>query len=200
LPALTYSFWRAEVSVRNVYSETSGGKMKNSNQRVGIFIDVQNMYHSAKSLYGARVNFSEIIKSALSKRMLIRAIAYATRAQIPEEEGFFDALRKAGIEVKLKELQTFVGGVKKGNWDVGMAVDMIKLSSKLDVIILVSGDGDFELVLDHVQAAGCRAEVVSFKKSTSTKLIEAADDYIDLDKNYSRYTINIPQRSRRART
>lgn len=163
--------------------------MKNPDQRVGVFIDVQNMYHSAKALYGARVNFSAIIKTSVEKRKLIRAIAYATSAQIPEEEAFFDALKKAGIEVKLKGLQTFIGGIKKGNWDVGMAVDMIKLAPKLDVVVLVSGDGDFQLLLDHVKAAGCRAEVVSFGKSTSSKLIEEADDYVDLDKNYKNYIL-----------
>jgi len=173
--------------------------MKNPHQRVGVFIDVQNMYHSAKSLYGARVNFAEILKTAVAGRKLMRAIAYATRAQIPEEEGFFDALRKVGIEVKLKELQTFVGGMKKGNWDVGMTVDIIKMSPKLDAVILVSGDGDFQLPLNHIKAAGCRAEVISFGRSTSSKLIEEADDYIDLDKDYKRYIMSIPK-NRKKRT
>lgn len=173
--------------------------MKNPNQRVGVFIDVQNMYHSAKALYGARVNFSEILKTAVAGRKLIRAIAYAIRAQIPEEEAFFDALRKTGIEVKLKELQTFIGGVKKGDWDVGITVDIIKMSPKLDAVVLVSGDGDFQLLLHHIKAAGCRSEVISFGKSTSAKLIEETDDYIDLDKDYKRYTIAIPKRQRRTR-
>ncbi len=163
--------------------------MKNPDQRVGVFIDVGNMYHSAKALYQSRVNFSEILKTAVLKRKLIRAIAYAVRAQLSEEEAFFDALRKAGIEVKLKELQTFIGGAKKADWDVGIAVDIIKMAPKLDVIVLVSGDGDFQLLLEHVKAAGCRAEVISFGRSTSGKLVEEADDHIDLDKDYKRYLI-----------
>jgi len=171
--------------------------MKHPHQRIGIFIDVQNLYHSAKALYKARVNFAEILRVAVCGRKLLRAIAYATRAQIPEEEGFFDALRKVGIEVKLRELQTFVGGMKKGNWDVGMTVDIIKMSPKLDVVVLVSGDGDFQLPLNHIKAAGCRAEVISFGKSTSSKLIEEADDYIDLDKDYKRFIIAIPRNRRR---
>lgn len=171
--------------------------MKYKDQRVGVFIDVQNLYHSAKALYGARVNFSEILKTAIANRTMIRAIAYAVRAQLPEEESFFDALRKAGIEVKLKDLQTFIGGMKKGDWDVGIAVDVIKTSPKLDAVVLVSGDGDFQLLLHHIKAAGCRAEVISFGKSTSGKLIEEADDYIDLDKDSKRYTISITKKPKR---
>ncbi len=171
--------------------------MKNPNQRIGVFIDVQNMYHSAKALYNSRVNFSEIIKTAIAGRKLIRAIAYAIRAQIPEEESFFDALRKVGIEVQLKELQTFIGGMKKGDWDVGIAVDIMKMAPKLDAIVLVSGDGDFQLLMHHIKAAGCRAEVISFGRSTSAKLIEESNDHIDLDKDYRRYTLAISKKKRK---
>jgi len=171
--------------------------MKNPNQRIGVFIDVQNMYHSAKALYNSRVNFSEIIKTAIAGRKLIRAIAYAIRAQIPEEESFFDALRKVGIEVQLKELQTFIGGMKKGDWDVGIAVDIMKMAPKLDAIVLVSGDGDFQLLMHHIKAAGCRAEVISFGRRTSAKLIEESDDHIDLDKDYRRYTLAISKKKRK---
>lgn len=168
--------------------------MKYPDQRIGIFIDVQNMYHSAKALHGARVNFQEILKTAVAGRKLIRVVGYAIQAQLPEEEAFFEALRKAGIEVRLKELQTFFGGMKKGDWDVGIAVDVLKTAPKLDVVVLVSGDGDFQLLLHHVKAAGCRAEVISFRKSTSGKLVEEADDYIDLSKDYKRYTMSISKR------
>lgn len=163
--------------------------MKNKDQRVGIFIDVGNMYHSAKSIYNSKVNFYEIVKSAVAGRKLIRAIAYAASAQIPEEGPFFDALKKSGIEVKLKELQTFVSGVKKGNWDVGMAVDIIMMAPKLDTVVLVSGDGDFKELLHYVKAQGCRVEVISFEKSTAAKLIEETDDFTDLSKNLNRYII-----------
>lgn len=163
--------------------------MKNKDQRVGVFIDVGNMYHSAKSLYNSKVNFYEIVKSAVADRKLIRAIAYAVSAQIPEESAFFDALKKSGIEVKLKELQTFISGVKKGNWDVGMAVDIIMMAPKLDTVVLVSGDGDFKELLHYVKAQGCRVEVISFEKSTAAKLIEETDDFIDLSKNLNHYII-----------
>ncbi len=117
--------------------------IRHKEQRVGILIDVQNMYHSAKNLYQARVNFREILKTAVADRKLIRAIAYVVTTETGEEKAFLEALVKAGIEIKSKELQIFPGGMKKADWDVGMAVDAIQLSKKLDSIILVTGDGDF---------------------------------------------------------
>lgn len=163
--------------------------MKQTNQRIGIFIDVQNLYYSARALYGAKVNFAEIIKTATADRKLIRAIAYTVKAEMPEEQMFFDALEKLGIEVKSKELQTFVSGRTKADWDVGIAVDILKLAPKLDSIILCSGDGDFQLLMHHAKAEGCRAEVISFGKSTSAKLIDEADDFIDLDLEPNKYLL-----------
>ncbi|MCL4419421.1 NYN domain-containing protein [Patescibacteria group bacterium] len=155
--------------------------MKNPSQRVGIFVDVQNLYYSARALYEKKVNFGEILRIGTADRQLVRAIAYTVRAESPEEQTFFDALAKQGYEVKSKELQTFVNGQKKGDWDVGMTVDILKMSPKLDAIVLCSGDGDFEQLLYHAKAEGCRAEVISFGRSTSAKLKEEADDFIDLD-------------------
>lgn len=163
--------------------------MKYKSQRVGIFIDVQNLYYSAKALYGSKVNFKEILKTASAGRKVIRAIAYAVRAEMPEEQAFFDALTNLGLEVRLKELQTFISGMKKADWDVGIAVDILKMAPKLDTIVLCSGDGDFELLLKHAKAEGCRVEIISFGKSTSGKLIEEADDFIDMDNDYKKYTL-----------
>jgi uncharacterized LabA/DUF88 family protein len=162
--------------------------MKNPDQRVGVFIDVQNMYYSARALYESKVNFAEILKTAVSERKLVRAVAYTIKASMPEEQSFFDALAKIGLEVKSKDLQTFVGGAQKGDWDVGIAVDVIKSAPKLDAVVIVSGDGDFAPLLEYVQALGCRAEVVSFGRSTSGKLIEQTDDFTDLDRQ-PRYLI-----------
>jgi uncharacterized LabA/DUF88 family protein len=89
--------------------------LKNPAQRVAVFVDVQNMYYSAKALYGHRVNFGEILKEAVAGRQLVRAIAYTIKAEMPEEQSFFDALEGIGFEVKSKELQTFVSGQKKGD-------------------------------------------------------------------------------------
>ena len=163
---------------------------KNRGQRVGVFVDVQNMYYSAKNVYNAKVNFKEILRQAVSGRELIRAIAYVIKADIREEKNFFDALSKIGFEVKAKDLQVFVGGTKKGDWDIGIAMDAIELAPKLDTIVLVSGDGDFLPLVEHLKRAlGCRVEVLAFGKSTNSKLAESADEFFDLDSNPKRFLI-----------
>lgn len=164
--------------------------IKHKEQRVGIFIDAQNLYHSAKNLYNAKVNFGQVLKDAVGNRALIRAIAYVVRTESGEESNFFEALEKSGIETREKDLQVFAGGAKKGDWDVGIAVDAISMGPKLDTVILVSGDGDFVPLTEYLQLnEGCQVEVVSFGKSTSMRLKERADDFFDLDLEPKRYLI-----------
>ncbi len=169
--------------------------IKHTEQRVGIFIDTQNLYHSAKNLYHARVNFGAVVKDAVANRALIRAIAYVITTESGEEKAFFEALAKVGIETKTKDLQVFAGGAKKADWDVGLAVDAIKMAPKLDTVIIVSGDGDFVPLVEYLKTnQGCQVEVVSFGKSTSAKLGEAADDFIDLDQNPRKYLLGSGRR------
>src|SRR6185436_7608317 len=169
--------------------------IKHKNQRVGIFIDTQNLYHTAKNIYGAKVNFGQVVKDSLDGRSLIRAVAYVITTESGEERGFFEALEKVGIETKTKNLQIFSGGAKKADWDVGLAVDAIKLAPKLDAVILISGDGDFVPLVEYLQEnQGCQVEVVSFGKSTSGKLIEAADHFEDLDQNPRKYLLGAGRR------
>jgi len=170
--------------------------IKHKSQRVGIFIDTQNIYHSAKNLYGAKVNFGQVVKDALDGRVLIRATAYVITTESGDEKNFFEALTKVGITTKTKNLQVFAGGSKKGDWDVAMAIDAISLSPKLDAVILVTGDGDFIPLVEYLKVTqGCQVELVSFDKSTSAKLIEVVDDFMDLGKNPYKYMIG--QGSRR---
>lgn len=158
-------------------------------QRVGVFVDTQNLYYSAKNLYGAKVDFRRILEVGLNQRQLIRAIIYVIKADIPEEESFFEALRNIGYEVKIKELRTYYDGTKRGDWDMGIAIDTIKLAEKLDTVVLVSGDGDFVALAEHLRAKGIRVEVMAFGKSTSSELRRASNEFIDLDQNYDSYLI-----------
>ena len=155
--------------------------IRHKNQRVAVLIDVPNLYHSAKNLYGARVNFKNLLLEAIAGRQLIRAIAYATKADEPGEGSFFDALEKAGIEVRLKDLQVYPDGTKKGDWDVGLAVDAVRLCSNVDVIVLVTGDGDFIPLIEYLKALGKHIEVIGFGKTSSFRLKEIADEFTDLD-------------------
>jgi uncharacterized protein (TIGR00288 family) len=163
--------------------------IRHKEQRVGVFVDVSNMYHTAKHLFNANVNYGKILEEAVSDRKLIRALAYVVRSQSAEEELFFEALNNQGYEVKAKDLQVFIGGAKKGDWDVGIAMDIMRMASKLDVIVLASGDGDFTELLKHAKALGCRTEVAAFGKSASAKLIEEADSFIDLNEQKAKFLI-----------
>ena len=169
--------------------------IKHKEQRVGVFIDTQNIYHSAKNLYHSKVNFGQIVKDVIGERSLIRAIAYVITTEAGDEKGFFEALTKMGIETKTKDLQIFGSGAKKADWDVGMAIDAVKMAPKLDAVILITGDGDFVPLVEYLQTnEGCQVEVVSFGKSTSTKLRDAVDDFFDLDENIKKYLINSQNR------
>lgn len=159
-------------------------------QRVGVLVDIQNLYYSAKVLYKKKVNFGQLLKVGVGERKLIRAIAYGIKTLEGQEEKFFEALEKQGFEVKTKDLQIFPGGAKKGDWDVGIAVDAIKFSKSLDAIILVSGDGDYIPVVEYIQnTTGCRVEVIAFKESASAKLLEKVDDFIDISENKKKFLI-----------
>ncbi len=189
-----------------------------SNQRVGIFVDVSNLYHSAKNLYQGRVNYAELIKHLVGGRQLIRAMAYVVRSEgvepqqprgharmaekdqaaavslapasvssdanggMSSEASFFEALENAGLELRMKDLQIYAGGMKKGDWDVGLTVDVIRMMPFLDVIILVTGDGDYIPLINYVKWGGGRVvEVAAFRRSASSKIVEAADVFVNIE-------------------
>lgn len=173
-------------------------------QRVGVFIDVVNLYHSAKNMYHGRVNYAELMKHLVAGRHLVRAMAYVVKsegiepqhaesvkvhpahttsgANLSSEGAFFEALEKAGLELRVKDLQIYADGTKKGDWDVGMTVDAIRQAPFLDVIVLVTGDGDFLPLVDYLKwGAGRMVEVAAFRRSASAKIQEAADRFINIE-------------------
>jgi uncharacterized LabA/DUF88 family protein len=164
--------------------------IKHKDQRVAVFIDAQNLYHSARNLYKARVNFGAVLKDAVAGRKLVRAIAYVITTESGEEKNFFEALTKLGIETKTKDLQIFRSGEKKADWDVGLTVDAMRMANRLDAVVIASGDGDFIPLVEYLQNyIGAQVEVVSFGKSTSMQLKEAADDFVDLSENPKKYLL-----------
>ncbi|MBI2439358.1 MAG: NYN domain-containing protein [Candidatus Moranbacteria bacterium] len=163
---------------------------KFSEQRIGVLVDISNLYYSARVLYGKKVNFKNVLEAATDDRKLIRAIAYGITTTEATEEKFFEALEKSGYEVKTKDLQIFPDGSKKGDWDVGIAVDAIKMAAKLDVVVIVSGDGDYVSLVEYIQNThGCRVEVIAFAESASAKLVDIADDFTNLSENKRRFLI-----------
>jgi uncharacterized LabA/DUF88 family protein len=165
--------------------------IKHKAQRVAVLIDVQNLYHSAKNIYGARVNFKEVLKTAVAGRQLVRAVAYVIRTESGEEKPFLEALNKIGIETKIKDLQIFPGGMKKADWDVAMAVDSYYLAEKVDALILVTGDGDFVPLVEFLKSRSVQTEVIAFGRSASQRLKEVVDDFVDLGLEQKKYLMSI---------
>ncbi len=158
-------------------------------QTVAVFVDAQNMYHSARNLYKAKVNFKELLKFSVAGRNLVKANAYVVKSDVPEEQGFFEALEHAGYYLKMKDLQVFPGGMKKGDWDVGIAIDAISMIPKTEIMVFATGDGDFIPLLEYLKHQGVTVEIVAFRRSTSSKLIQSADRFYDLEENADRFLL-----------
>jgi uncharacterized LabA/DUF88 family protein len=163
-----------------------------SNRRVGVFIDVQNMYYSARNIYGSKVNFGNIVKMTAGNQKLIRAVAYTISTKTGDELPFFEALHKYGIEVNTKELLEYDSGHKKGDWDVGITIDIVRMLDTLDVVVMVSGDGDYVALGEYIKNKGRIFHVASFRESTSSKLVEAADIYTNLSDDLGTFLIRDP--------
>ncbi len=152
-------------------------------QRLGIIVDVQNMFYSAKLLHQSKIDYSKLLLEIVSERDLVRAIAYAVHKPDVDQSSFTDVLKRLGYEIKTKELRLRPDGTAKGDWDMGIAIDTIAMAPKLDTIVLVSGDGDFVPLVEMLKAHGCRVEVVSFRRSTAIELIEASTKYIAIEES-----------------
>ena len=183
----------------NLLCQTYRDLLATAADKLGI-IDAQNLYHSAKNLYGHKVNFGKIVEDALAGRKLIRALAYVISSEAGDEEAFFDALEKLGIEIRTKDLQVFASGAMKADWDVGIAVDAITMAPRLDAIILLTGDGDFVPLVEYLQIhSGIQVEVVSFQRSSSSLLLDSCDDFINLEDAPEKYLIGYRKRKSRQR-
>jgi len=164
-------------------------------QKVAVFVDVQNMYYSAKNLYSSKVDFGKVLQVAIAGRKLIRAFAYVIKADVGAEKEFFGALEKIGFEVRGKELQVFYDGAKKGDWDVGLCMDAVRMIPKIDVMVLVSGDGDYTDLIEYAQSQGVKAEIIAFGRTSSSKLHEVCDLFSDMDKYPGKLLISTRSRS-----
>jgi uncharacterized LabA/DUF88 family protein len=156
---------------------------RNKSQRVAVLVDVQNLYYTARNVHNSRIHFKNLLELAVAGRVLTRAIAYAVNTEVNAgEKDFFDAIHNSGFDVKEKELQIFADGSKKADWDIGIAMDAIRLGHKVDSIVLVSGDGDYVPVVSYLQQSlGCLVEVIAFSRSTSHHLKDVCDDFTAIE-------------------
>jgi uncharacterized LabA/DUF88 family protein len=156
-------------------------------QRLAILIDVQNMFYSALSIYKKKLNFETLLPLIVRGRRLTRSIAYVVQTPEVDQTKFLDFLVGLGVDIKSKKLKVRPDGSAKGDWDMGLAIDAINLAQKVDVIALVTGDGDFVALVEKLKAMGVRVEVYSFPGSTADELRQAADYYHALDAEVLRF-------------
>ena len=152
-------------------------------QRIAVFVDVQNMFYSAKLLHQSKVDYGKLPREIVGNRQLVRAIAYIVHKPDVNQTAFHDALTRFGYELKIKELKLRPDNTAKGSWDLGIAIDSLLLAPKIDTAVLVTGDGDFVPLVEALKGQGCRVEIVSFERSTASELIKAADQYIPISEN-----------------
>ncbi|MDK2833198.1 MAG: hypothetical protein PWP14_1661 [Methanolobus sp.] len=169
-----------------MYTSQNGGAPY-KNQRVAVFADVQNMFYSARSnYYDSRLDYEKLLVAVLKGRPLVRAIAYLVETEEVDQSGFKYLLKSIGWEVRTKQLKVRPDGSTKGDWDMGIAIDAISISSKVDTVALVSGDGDFTALVSHLKASGVRVEVYSFERNTASELINSATEYYPIDESFLR--------------
>lgn len=157
------------------------GRGKAAVDRVGVFVDVQNMFYAARG-QDARLDFDVLLQTATRSRRLIRAVAYVVEAREIDQSGFIALLKTKRYEVKRKDLKVRSDGSFKGDWDMEIALDALEMADALDVVVLVTGDGDFTGLVQKLKTRGPRVEVYSFPENTAKELREAADKFVPIDK------------------
>jgi uncharacterized LabA/DUF88 family protein len=149
--------------------------------KIAIFIDGNNLFHAARSV-GVEIDYAKFLNFLRNESPLLRAFFYTGVDERAErQQGFLLWMRRNGYRVVEKELKTYSDGTKKANLDVEIAVDMLSLADKYDTAVLVSGDEDFAYAINAVAYKGVRVELAGFRSNTSPRLIDVADQFLELD-------------------
>ena len=152
--------------------------------KVAVFADVQNMYYTVKQQYRCHFDYGAFLEQATSGRNLVKAIAYATDKGDRKQIDFQQILKRMRFEVKLTPFLQRCDGSAKGDWDVGIALDMVEYAKRVDTIVLASGDGDFTAVVDKVrQEHKVSVEVYGVQDLTASSLIESATRFVPIQGN-----------------
>jgi len=170
---------KTEMAGRKAPATEKPQRRQGEPARVGLFVDVQNMYYAARQL-NARLDFGALIETIARERRLIRAIAYVVQNRDIDQSGFLAMLQQRNYEVRRKDLKVRADGSSKGDWDMGMALDILGLADNLDVVVMATGDGDFVPLVNEVKTRGPRVEVYSFTGSTAKELVEACDRHVEI--------------------
>ena len=151
-------------------------------ERVALFVDVQNVYYTTREAFGRHFDYHAFWARFAAGREVVVANAYAVERGDPRQRQFQAILRTIGFDVKLKPFIQRRDGSAKGDWDVGIALDAMEAGPRVDHLVLVSGDGDFDLLVDRLrQRFGIRVTVVGVARLTADSLVRAASDFVPVD-------------------
>jgi uncharacterized LabA/DUF88 family protein len=171
------------VSKRSSKASAAAARRRGTPERVGAFIDVQNVYYGARQLKG-KLDFDALLSAIVRDRRLIQATAYVVESKEIDQSGFIARLQQQAISVRRKTLKVRSDGSMKGDWDMEMALDILDAAPNLDVMVLVSGDGDFTSLVKRVKSMGPRVEVIAFPRTTAKSLIQSADRFQPLGREF----------------
>ncbi|BCV36728.1 MULTISPECIES: NYN domain-containing protein [Shewanella] len=155
--------------------------MKDQPSRVLLLADVQNIYYTTKQVFGRNLDYNRLWSKVTDQKQLVRAFAYAIDRGDKKQREFQNILRAIGFEVKLKPFIQRADGTAKGDWDVGITIDALEYADAVDIVALVSGDGDFALLAEKLRQKGKRVEIYSVTELTSMLLLNAASDFCPID-------------------
>jgi uncharacterized LabA/DUF88 family protein len=151
-------------------------------QKVAIFVDVQNIYYTTRQRFSRHFDYNRFWSEVTRDRKVVRAIAFATDRQDDKQKQFQNILRAIGFEVKLRPFIQRADGSAKGDWDVGIALDVMEYAPLADVVVLASGDGDFDLLVQRVKGKfPVSVEVYGVAALTAESLVRAADRYVPIE-------------------
>ncbi|MGB2060235.1 NYN domain-containing protein [uncultured Alcanivorax sp.] len=146
--------------------------------RIAVFADVQNIYYTTRQAFGRQFNYRALWEQLCNQGEVVSAMAYATHRGDDGQTKFQDALKHIGFTVKLKPYIQRSDGSSKGDWDVGITVDVMTLAPQVDTVVLLSGDGDFDVLLERINVdPGVRTEVYGVASLTARSLIDSASEY-----------------------
>lgn len=156
-------------------------------QRVAVLVDIQNMFHSVRANFSGKLNYNKLLDELVDDRQLVHAYAYVIQRPEVNQDGFHEVLHRFGYNLRVKEIKSRPNGDSRpvrGSYEVMLTIDAMQLASKVDTIILVTGDGNYVPLIDALCALGVRVEIVGVEGSTSSELIDAADYFTAVPKEW----------------
>lgn len=153
-------------------------------EKIAVFVDVQNIYYTVKEKFHCHFNYSVFWQDIMARGQIVKAYAYAIDRQDKKQIQFQQVLYNIGFEIKLKPYIQRRDGSAKGDWDVGITIDVLDIAPSVDTVILLSGDGDFDLLLEKIKRDyNVSAQVYGVPGLTAESLIKSASRYYPIDQH-----------------